>query len=92
MTVRVADEEKHTMSTPSTTQWINWSPWGRGREVDKPEAPAKVDLPKSYDVAVLITMPSYHPRVGGHWDELGEYSIGTLRLSAIDPLNDSSHR
>lgn len=38
---------------------------------------------EAYDVAVLIAMPTAQPRIMDRWDELGEYSIGTLKLPAV---------
>jgi len=87
MAVRAADtdlgEKRHTGS--------DWSSRSQDWEVDKPEAPANEVTSKTYDVAVLITMPTSHPRFVVHWDELGEYAIGTLRLSAISALDDSTY-
>ena len=44
--------------------------------------------PETYDVAVLIAMPTPQPRIMERWDELGEYSIGTLKLPAANTLDD----
>lgn len=44
--------------------------------------------PEAYDVAVLIAMPTAQPRIMERWDELGEYSIGTLKLPAVNTLDD----
>lgn len=83
MAVRVADtdlgEKRHAKP--------DWSSRSQRREVGNKEAPAK-----TYDVAVLITMPTSHSRVVDHWDELGEYAIGTLELSATDTLDHSTRR
>jgi len=83
MAVRAADtdpgEKRHTGSD-----------WSSHSQVDEPEAPANEATSKTYDVAVLITMPTSHPRLVAHWDELGEYAIGTLKLSAISTLDDST--
>jgi len=43
---------------------------------------------ETYDVAVLIAMPTPQPRIMERWDELGEYSIGTLKLPAANTLDD----
>ena len=75
-------------SSPPGLLRTRWSSRSRGREVDKPEAPAQEDVSETYDVAVLIVMPTSH-RVMDHWDELGEYAIGTLRLNITTSPDDS---
>lgn len=77
-------------SSPLGSLRMHWSPRGRGREVDKPEAPAQEDVSEIYDVAVLIAMPTSH-RVVDHWDEMGEYDIGTLKLNVTTSPDDSMH-
>jgi hypothetical protein len=57
-----------------------------------PEAAAKEDVPKAYDIAVLIAMPTSHPCVTNHWGELDEYVIGTLELAVTISLDDPTHR
>ena len=58
-----------------------------------PEATAEdQDVPKAYDIAVLIAMPTSHPCVTNHWGELGEYVIGTLEFAATISLDDPTHR
>lgn len=68
-----------------------WSPYGLCQEVDKPKTPAKEGALETYDVAVLIVMPTPHPRVADHRDELGEYTIGTRKFVANTGLDDSMH-
>jgi len=80
MAVRAAD----------TNPGEKWTGRSSSSQVDKSEAPANEVTSKTYDVAVLITMPTSRPRVVVHWDELGEYAIGTLKLSAISTLDDST--
>jgi len=43
---------------------------------------------ETYDVAVLIAMPTDQPRIMDRWDELGEYTLGTLKLPAVNILDD----
>jgi len=52
----------------------------RSQKVDKAETPNDEDVFKTYDVAVLITMPRSH--VAGGCDRLGEYVLGTTSLVA----------
>lgn len=58
-----------------------------GWEADNPEALTS----QAYDVAVLIKMPTPHPRVKDNWDELDEYAIGSLKLSVTNSPDDSTH-
>lgn len=93
MAVRIADigvgEKPHGASTPSPII-LRKDRSPRSQGVDEPEAPEKEDLPITYDVAVLITMPAYHPsRVV---DELDEYAIGTLKLLPITSPDDPTSR
>ena len=87
MAVRAADtdpsEKRHAGSDESLHS--------QGREAHNPEAPAKELTPKTYDVAVLITMPTSHPRLVDHWDELGEYAIGTLKLPILNAVDGSTY-
>jgi len=82
----VASAASSSPGSPRT----HWSPHSRGREVDKPKAPAQEDVSATYDVAVLIVMPTSH-RVVDHWDEMGEYDIGTLKLNVTTSPDDSMH-
>jgi len=66
-------------------------PRSQGREVHKPEASINEVTSETYDIAVLITMPTSYPRVAEHWDELGEYSIGTLKLPVTNTLDGSTY-
>jgi len=59
---------------------------------DKLEVPPEGDLSKTYQVTVLIVMPTSHPHSGDRWDDLGEYSIGTLELTTTTTLDNSIHR
>jgi hypothetical protein len=102
MAVRRADtdvgEKRHAASITSTTSTLpstlrtHWPLRSRGREVGILEAPTKEDVPETYDVAVLIVMPTSHPRVVDHLDKLGEYAIGTLKLAATTSPRDPIHR
>lgn len=87
MAVRAADtdpseKQRAGSDLPSRNQ---------GREVQKSEASTNEVTSETYDVAVLITMPTSHPRVVDHWDELGEYSIGTLKLPVTNTLDGSTY-
>jgi len=56
------------------------------------ELEESAEVSKTYEVTVLIGMPAVHPRSGGRWDGMGEYTIGTLELTATTPLDNSIHR
>ena len=81
----------HATDTDLSEKQYAGSDWSLRSQVHKPEAPAKEVTSQTYDVAVLITMPTSHSRVVDHWDELGEYAIGTLKLPVIDTNNSTYH-
>ena len=97
MAVRIADTdmgEKPRVAPVTKTESAppHWPLPSRSQEVGKPEAPAGEDAPETYDIAVLVLMPALHPCVADHWDEVGEYDIGTLKLAVTPSLDNSVHR
>ncbi|KAF9651979.1 hypothetical protein BDM02DRAFT_3183978 [Thelephora ganbajun] len=89
---RRATSATNTASDPPSTLRAYYTMVSHGLEVDKPEAFVKEDLSKSYDVAVLIVMPTPHPCVADHWDGLGGHAIGTIKLATAFSLGDSIYR
>lgn len=77
----------NALSTPPNALRKHYSLRSRDGDAEEAEAPIPEDALQTYDVAVLVVMP--HAHAVDHWDELGEYTIGTAKLvvpvSSDDP-------